>query len=108
MPDHIVVAKIEEIPPGESKVVLYETEPILILNVAGSFFAVGNICPHADGPLNQGFVENGRITCPRHGWSFPLHPEDPPNDGLPRYRVIVEGDTISIEVPEVEVDKHWR
>lgn len=108
MSERVEVAKTDEISPGESKVIVHEKTPILIVNVEGNFFAVSNICPHAAGPLNQGFVEDGRITCPWHGWSFPLSAVDPPNDALPRYRVVVEEDTISIEWPEVEVDKSWR
>ena len=108
MSELVPVGTTEEIPPGASKVVVHEEKSIAIFNVDGAYFAISNICPHAAGPLGQGFIEDGRIVCPWHGWSFPLSPEDPPNDGLPRYRVFVAGNQVRIEFPAIEVDKSWR
>ncbi len=108
MSDLVPVGTTDEIPPGTSKVVVHEEIAIAVFNVDGEYFAIRNICPHAAGPLEQGFIENGRIVCPWHGWSFPLSPEDPPNDGLARYRVVVEGDEIRVEFPAIEVDKSWK
>jgi len=108
MSEGVYACTRDEIPPGACKVIVHEDQPIVIFNVDGAYFAIGNICPHAGGSLEQGFIENGRVVCSWHGWSFPLSPEDPPNDGLPRYRVLVEGDEIRIEFPAIEVDKSWR
>ena len=108
MSEWVSVGKRDEIPPGASEVIVHEGKPIAIFNVDGAYFAISTICPHAAGPLTQGFVENGRIVCPWHGWSFPLSPENPPNDGLARYRVFMKGDEISIEYPEIEIDKGWN
>ena len=108
MSEWVLVGTTEQIPPGTSKVVVHENSTIAVFNVDGDYFAISNICPHAAGPLMQGFIENGRIVCPWHGWSFPLSPVDPPNDGLPRYRVCVDGNRICIEVPEIEVNKGWK
>jgi nitrite reductase/ring-hydroxylating ferredoxin subunit len=34
------------------------------------YFAVQNHCPHAGAELNFGFLENNRIICPFHRYSF--------------------------------------
>jgi len=34
------------------------------------FFAVQNHCPHAGAELNFGFLENNRLICPFHRYSF--------------------------------------
>ena len=34
--------------------------------------AVDGICPHVGGPLGEGFVEDGKVYCPLHGWPFDL------------------------------------
>lgn len=108
MSERVQVATPEEILPGDSKTIVHDDQLIAIFNVDGVYFAIGNLCPHAAGPLVQGFIEQGRIVCPWHGWSFTLSPDDPPNDGLQRYRVVVERDKICIEFPAIEVDKSWR
>lgn len=82
------VAKVEEIPPGERKIVSIESREIGILNVDNTFYAFRNICPHAFAPICLGRVE-GRVTstgppsidydtkpsvlmCPWHLWEFDL------------------------------------
>ena len=102
MPDWVTVAAVADIPPGESKTVDLPAEIVAIFNVDGEFFAVSNQCPHAAGPLVEGFIEKGRVVCPWHGWSFPLGIEDAPVDGLGRYAVRVEGDDIQIDIAVVD------
>jgi len=43
---------------------------ICLANVDGTLRAVDNVCPHRQGPLAEGWIENGEIVCPWHGWSF--------------------------------------
>lgn len=99
MSDLIAVAKVSDVPAGDSHCVEYDGERVAVFNVDGRFFAISDLCPHAGGPLSEGFIENGRITCPWHGWSFDLNPEnvEPPNDMICKYRVHVEGDDIKLE-----------
>ena len=98
MPEWVTVAMAADIPPGESKAVDLAAECVALFNVEGEFFAVSNMCPHAAGPMVEGFIEKGRLVCPWHGWSFPLSMEDAPVDGLGRYAVRVEGDAVQIDV----------
>ena len=41
-----VVGRVEEIPPGSSKIVEAAGRSIGIFNVQGEFFALRNRCPH--------------------------------------------------------------
>ena len=34
--------------------------------------AIDGVCPHVGGPLGEGFVEDGKVYCPLHGWPFDL------------------------------------
>jgi nitrite reductase/ring-hydroxylating ferredoxin subunit len=104
----VYAARADEVPPGESKVVTHEGEEIVLFNVDGTFYATGNRCPHAAGPLEHAWIENGRIQCPWHGWSFPLDPDHAPNDALPRYRTRVHDAAVYVAYPAVEVDKSWK
>lgn len=108
MSEWVLVAETCEIPAGESRVVRHGDEEIAVFNVDGRFYATGNRCPHAAGPLEHAWIEDGRIMCPWHGWSFPLDIEGAPNDALPRYRTDVRDGRVYFAFPAVEVDKNWR
>ncbi|MCE9594507.1 MAG: Rieske (2Fe-2S) protein [Planctomycetes bacterium] len=38
--------------------------------VAGRVHCVQAFCPHLEGPLFEGSLASGVITCPWHGWRF--------------------------------------
>jgi nitrite reductase/ring-hydroxylating ferredoxin subunit len=93
---NVVVGRVEEIPPGQRKLVVpfRGKAGIGVFNVGGEFFALRNLCPHKSGPLCTGFVsgrmiadgpptteneggldyaDEGRIIrCPWHLWEFDL------------------------------------
>ena len=70
--------KLEEIPPGESRLVQIDGKEAALFNVEGHLYAVGNRCPHRSGPLVKGRIETVPDTnvlalrCPLHGWLFEL------------------------------------
>ena len=43
---------------------------LALVNAGGSFFALGDRCPHAGGPLSEGRLENGVLRCPWHARHF--------------------------------------
>jgi nitrite reductase (NADH) small subunit len=43
---------------------------VCLANVDGTLRAVDNTCPHRQGLLAEGWIENGEVVCPWHGWSF--------------------------------------
>jgi 3-phenylpropionate/trans-cinnamate dioxygenase ferredoxin subunit len=66
----VKVAEISEIPIGNLKMVKLEGKEILITNIDGKYYAVGNRCTHAGGDLSKGSLDGNIITCPRHGSKF--------------------------------------
>lgn len=82
----VVVARTDEIAPGERKLVRVGGRSIGVFNVAGEYFALRNRCPHQGGPLCEGFqfaplsatapgqysrgADGEIIRCPWHGWEF--------------------------------------
>lgn len=36
----------------------------------GAVVAVEDFCPHRGAPLSLGYVENGKLVCGYHGWSW--------------------------------------
>lgn len=43
---------------------------VLFRDDAGRVHCLGNVCPHRCGSLGDGWLSNGRIVCPYHGWEF--------------------------------------
>jgi nitrite reductase/ring-hydroxylating ferredoxin subunit len=71
------VATTEELRPGDRKFVEINGIEVTVLNVNGEIYAIRNFCPHMEGPVGRGLVENEgcetpTIDCPFHGWSFDL------------------------------------
>ncbi len=48
-----------------------EGEPVAIFRHLGRLSAVSNLCAHQNGPLGEGRVVDGCITCPWHGFQVP-------------------------------------
>ncbi|MEM7129311.1 MAG: Rieske (2Fe-2S) protein [Chloroflexota bacterium] len=83
-----IVATIDEIPPGERKVLNVAGRPIGVFNIDGEFFALRNQCPHQGGPLCEGRLSglieaekpgdftysraNEIVRCPWHGWEYDI------------------------------------
>lgn len=44
--------------------------PSLLVRQQGTVCAIGAVCSHAGGPLDEGTLKNGRVTCPWHGSIF--------------------------------------
>jgi nitrite reductase/ring-hydroxylating ferredoxin subunit/uncharacterized membrane protein len=46
--------------------------PVVVVREQGQIYALGETCSHLGGPLSEGAVSNGVITCPWHGSQFAL------------------------------------
>ena len=100
----IDICRLDELPPGERKLVEWEDLEIGVFNCSGEILAIEDRCSHDDGDLVQGEFDPERCTveCPRHGSRFDLRTGKPltlpayvPVDTFP---VVVEGDLVKVEV----------
>ncbi len=67
------LAALEEIPRLGSRVVESAGGDIAVFRTAeDQVYALHDRCPHKGGPLSQGIVHGGRVTCPLHGWNIEL------------------------------------
>jgi methionine sulfoxide reductase heme-binding subunit len=74
-------------------------ERIAVIRHAGGVSAVHGVCAHQGGPLSEGKLIDGCLTCPWHGWQY--RPEDgcapPPfTEKIPTYRVKIEDGRILV------------
>ena len=102
MAGFVKAAKSGEIAPGKAKMVELNGKKIAIFNVEGAFCAIDDTCTHRGGPLSQGAVRGTTVTCPWHGAQYDLKTGSvltpPAPQGVASYKVVVEGDDISIEL----------
>jgi nitrite reductase/ring-hydroxylating ferredoxin subunit len=95
------VAAVDEIPDGRAKVVcLPGRERVAVFRLGDRLAAVTNVCAHQGGPLGEGKVVRGCLTCPWHGWAY--RPEDgcaPPPfvERVATYRVRVAGRRVLLD-----------
>ena len=92
----IEICRLEELPPGERKLVEWDDLEIGVFNCAGELFAIEDRCSHDDGDLLDGTIDSDACTveCPRHGSLFDLKTGNPLN--LPAY-VPVETFPVSVQ-----------
>lgn len=64
------VAEVPEFEKIEKKLIELGDKKILLTKVDGSFYAISNKCPHMGGSLYKGTLQDGVITCPRHGAKY--------------------------------------
>ena len=61
------------VPPGQVRREPLQTagnEPLAVYHVGNRFHACADRCPHAGATLSEGELEQGVVTCPRHGSQF--------------------------------------
>jgi nitrite reductase/ring-hydroxylating ferredoxin subunit len=73
---------------------------VAVFRYDGQVSALSNVCQHQNGPLGEGRILDGCVTCPWHGYQY--RPEDgaspPPfRERVPTFRVRVEGGRILVD-----------
>ena len=72
MSEWIDVSNINDFKSGSKKVIDIDGTMVIVVNIAGNYFAIEDICTHDGGDLSGGRIEADTIICPRHGAKFCL------------------------------------
>lgn len=70
MAEKIRLLATAELPIGESRCVNTPIGTIALFRREEGFFALDNECPHRGGPMSEGLVKDGTVSCPWHQWTF--------------------------------------
>ena len=70
MAEFVKVASMDEIAPGQARLVNIKGKEIALFNIEGTFFALENACTHEEGPLAEGEIEGHEVTCPWHSLAY--------------------------------------
>jgi nitrite reductase/ring-hydroxylating ferredoxin subunit/uncharacterized membrane protein len=70
--DFVAVGKPADFAEGKLVRVMAGEMPVLVVRLNGKLNAIANTCTHAGGPLNEGSLAHGEVTCPWHASVFRL------------------------------------
>lgn len=76
---------------------------IAVFRVADEFFAIDNLCLHKSGPLCEGEIEEGVVTCPWHGWSYEIRTGtlvQDPRVGVSKHNTRVVGNEVQVQLTD--------
>jgi nitrite reductase (NADH) small subunit len=94
------VGSIADIPRRGARCVKHGTTTIAVFRTAeDKVFALEDKCPHRGGPLSQGIVHDGCVTCPLHNWVISLESgraQGTDEGSTATYPVRLDGQTIMI------------
>ena len=104
--EFVPIAKLDDLTIGERIFVEIDDLVIMVFNIAGSYFAIGDVCSHDDGPLGDGELDNFEVICPRHGARFDIRNGKanslPAYVDIPAYPVRIVDDQIEVGIPVEE------
>jgi 3-phenylpropionate/trans-cinnamate dioxygenase ferredoxin component len=98
----VIVAKVGQVPKGGKVGVDANGKPVLVSNVDGNLYAIGNKCTHLGCKLSDGSLSGNVVKCVCHGSMFDARTGKviggPAKKDEPAYKVKVVGDDITIDV----------
>ncbi len=102
--EYVEIAPFDQIPNGERLFVELGGKSIVLFNLAGKLFAIGDVCSHDNGPVGDGEIEENEIICPRHGARFDIRTGKatslPAVVDIPSYPVREKDGMIEIGIPK--------
>ena len=99
------VASLADVPVGEGRSLRVGARELALFRTGErEVRAIAARCPHAGGPLADGIVAGGKVTCPLHAWKFDLTTGEGTSPGgnceaIPTYAVELRGDEIWLTLP---------
>jgi nitrite reductase/ring-hydroxylating ferredoxin subunit len=72
MSQHLPVARLDQLTAGRGLAVEVGRTTVALFCVGGEVHALDDLCPHSGGPLSEGELVDGCVTCPWHGARFEL------------------------------------
>lgn len=99
----IEVCRVEDIGEKCATIVSLSGERVAVFRYDGKVSAISNVCQHQNGPLGEGRIMDGCVTCPWHGYQY--RPESgaapaPFKEKIPTFRAkVVRGSVFVHPLP---------
>lgn len=98
--EFIDACAVADIPENRARIVCLSGERVAIFKYDGKISAVSNVCQHQNGPLGEGKIVYGCITCPWHGYQYqPDTGASPPPfvEKVPTFNVRVKNGRVLVQ-----------
>jgi methionine sulfoxide reductase heme-binding subunit len=95
----INVCAVTDIAESRARIVCLSGERVAIFKYDGKISAISNVCQHQNGPLGEGRIIDGCITCPWHGYQYvPETGASPPPfvEKVPTFNVRIQGGRVFV------------
>ena len=96
------VARVSDIPKKQCRSFRVAGSEVMVAHTTDGFYAVEDLCTHAEAKLSQGRLKGCRIVCPLHGAAFDLRDgqviKGPASVPVRCYPVRVVGDMLEVGV----------
>ena len=89
--------RADDIPDGHGRVVPLDGERVAVFRDGDRISCVSNVCRHQMGPLGEGRIIDGCVTCPWHGFQYdPVTGRAPPpfDDRIETYDVAIRNGVV--------------
>ncbi|HEX3351463.1 MAG TPA: Rieske 2Fe-2S domain-containing protein [Terriglobales bacterium] len=96
----VEVCRVDRIPEKCATVVSLSGERVAVFRYDGKVSAISNVCQHQNGPLGEGRIIDGCVTCPWHGYQYqPDSGTAPPpfKEKIPTFRVKVVAGAVFVD-----------
>lgn len=98
----IEIASVKDIALGNMMGVEKNGKALLIANLNGTYYAIGDICTHMGCNLSDGTLTGDKVQCQCHGSVFNVKTgaveKGPAREPEPTYTLKVEGDKITVDL----------
>ncbi|MFT5288866.1 MAG: sulfoxide reductase heme-binding subunit YedZ [Planctomycetota bacterium] len=95
------IGSVDDILPDRALVVPVKgQERVAVYRHGNKVSAISNVCAHQGGPLGEGKIMDGCLTCPWHGYQYNVeNGQSPPpfTEKVPTYRVKLDGRDILLD-----------
>ena len=94
------VCAVDDIPDQRARIVSLAGDRVAVFRYDDKISALSNACQHQNGPLGEGRVIDGCVTCPWHGYQYmPESGASPPpfEERVPTFRVRVRGQRVEVD-----------
>ncbi len=96
---YVAVCTPLEVPEDRARIFCLAGERVALFRYDGKLSAISNVCQHQNGPLGEGKIVDGCVTCPWHGYQYiPETGASPPpfTEKIPTFRVKVKEGSVWI------------
>jgi nitrite reductase/ring-hydroxylating ferredoxin subunit/uncharacterized membrane protein len=102
--ESVVVAKADEFADGQMMLVHANGQRLVLARHGDRFTAFDDYCTHKGGPLADGVLACGVVTCPWHGSQFDVKDgsvsNGPAEKGISTYQVKKDGNDLRLVLPD--------